>query len=271
MKKLAKKLSVGILSLSLLAFAGSSASAATPDDWNIATVNGIESTLENSQPYSPEPLTYVPGQIAPAAAFTWGPTQDGTVDYRYYRIMSDGSVKRLKSLVLNFNTIANGGMYAYDTRYVFTTGFPTGEYIAVYRYKNQEGQYIMEHDPRLDIVNEPQQAEGHILDGGNKVVSNFTFFSNTKSLTHAGRTGSYTITSPSGKVVQTATFRFGSNTLPSAANHTKFKSNDITSIDFGGYLNGTYKITYKYIIGAQTFTDTLNINVSGGRIASVTE
>lgn len=253
----------------VFAFMGS-ASAATPDDWNIATYTGIK-TLTNANEYSPYGATAALNEDLAPVVFSWGEIPAGKADYRFYRIMSDDSVKRLKSVGLDVWTIVNGGEYAYQNAYAtpVTTGFPTGEYVGVYRYTDMNNSLVMERNQTINIVNTLQQVEGHMLSGSRQVTSDFTFFSPTKS-DHTGRTGSYKVTSPSGTVIQSATFTLGAN-LISDTDHTKFKSQKFTTPSFSGYLNGTYKITYSYVAGGSTYTDSLNLVISGGYVTSVTE
>lgn len=248
------------------------ASAATPDDWNIATIGGIERSLnlDSGSASFPTNYTYAVGNLYKFDSFNWGAVPAGSITQRLYRILPDGSVQRLKTLELNNETIAHGGEYVYYKDYTIESGFPTGEYVQVSRHTNADGSITMERKQRINIVNDQMQAEGQIINNNRQVESDYTFFSNTKS-SHTGRTGTYQVVSPSGKVLQSEKFTLGAELNGPYADQTKFKSQKFTTIDFAGYLNGTYKIQYTYYAGGAYYNDTINVVISAGRIASISE
>jgi hypothetical protein len=138
---------------------------------------------------------------------------------------------RAKTLFLeNWNTEFGGDYYFTDAQglYTLTTGFPTGKYYPVAKWKTISGVSKFERSEPIHIVNTNQQV-GIKPSGTTQARAKFSFYSPTKS-DHTGKTGTVKVLSPSGTTVQSTTFTLGANQLSANSNHTMFQSQEFLTL-----------------------------------------
>lgn len=96
--------------------------------------------------------------------------------------------------------------------------------------------------------------------GNTKIAVHSLYFKGDTNTSHNGRSASYQIKSPSGKVIASGTspvYSFNINDWQ--IGHTT----NALEFNFSGYLNGTYTVTYSYVAGGETHTSNSSIKYDG--------